>query len=285
MRLYESKTNIKPLKTYKDITLKQFVSKFMISPTLDTPKDKLKMVNGVIFHEEFTTILGYDTLFFDYDSKEIPLTFDEVKAIFMKYECEFYMYTSSSHSESIEKCRVMVPLKNVLSETLRSRSVKLFRRKFIGVDNCSFNRNQRFYIPVKNNDLYKFYGQPGKLITFGELLGFKDDESLLKSLDNTDKWNNVFTLIKSKPISYNTTKNNDKSWSPSMHKHVTYFMNTCFKSGGGNLPTFNAMLIAMKYNDEQLFEQIITKAKSEGWTTYELDQKIKSINKIIAGNK
>lgn len=134
----------------KDVNMVEIDVKTMISePVEGVEKAKLPLINGWTNRSgkrSSNHVENLSYLFLDYDSGFT------IQSFMMKYyRYEFYLYTSSSHSESKHKFRVIVPLHNSVSlEDYKSKKMsKALSMFFKECDPTAFYLDHFFYIPAK----------------------------------------------------------------------------------------------------------------------------------------
>lgn len=284
MRMFKSKKNMNVMDYNK--TIKEFIDQFFNNPIKNIEKDKLPMVQFIVHNKDFSTIDGYEALCLDYDSDKIETKFSDVKVELMKLKCEFYMYTTSSNLtldtetniRNGERFRVIIPLKNIMSEKLRIEIREQLIKKFKNVDPASFNSNQRFYIPACNDENFRIFEHSGKRISIGEILGFRNDSALRSSLKLKSFYSKLAEHGTVKKIIFTDNKKSAKD-----HESVKYFLNTTLMKGG-NAPLYAAIVTCRAFDDEKTLIDVVSKALTEKWTKSEIEQKIKCAERFIKTN-
>lgn len=148
-------------KTTKMITID--LETFLENPMTDTPKEELPMFNGFQnksgVRGQFNTT-GLSAIILDYDS---GYTIEEFCNRYYTYR--WYLYTSSSHSDSKHKFRVILPMMDLLaSEDYTTDARKVLGLKFPEADPTCFYSDHFFFIPAKQEGVpYRFKINYGKL--------------------------------------------------------------------------------------------------------------------------
>lgn len=284
MRFFKYKRGIDCMKVLNyNKTIEDYVNEYFNNPLKNIEKDELPMVHFVKYHKDFKTILGYEALCLDFDDN---ISWIDAKIRMIKFNCEFYMHTTPSHrlfnakkqSMNGDRFRVIIPLKNIMSESLRIEVKSDLIKLFNGVDPASFNSNQRFYLPVKNNDMFKSYEHKGSKISLGELLGFSNDTALKSSLKLKKFYSKLADHGSIKTI-FKREKTSAKN-----KENVKYFLNTELMTGG-NKPLYDAIVSCKACDDIETLNEVVIKAITEKWTKCEIEQKIKCAERFIKTNR
>ena len=133
------------------------------NPMTDTPKEELPMFNafqnptGVRGNLNTT---GLSALILDYDS---GFTIEEFYNRYYTYR--WYLYTSSSHSDSKNKFRVIIPMMDLLaSEDYNTDARRCLQKKFPEADPTGFYSDHFFFIPAKQSGVpYQYKINYGRL--------------------------------------------------------------------------------------------------------------------------
>ncbi len=206
---------------------------------------------------------GISAIVFDIDGKDANtnITIEEFKINF-PFNC--VIYTTTSHTETSHSFRVIVPLYGTVIESVSDVLFKAIEWKYgncCQFDKSQFAKTRLFKLPYNNAKIEMVTNKTEFLTVVCDLI---DDYEL----------NN--------PIKPSIEKNfNDEDvCDVSKNEKVVKYLETSYfmKHGNGdsNNSLYVAICVCIKANDELTLDAVLYKARLDGWSERELQQKLRS---------
>jgi hypothetical protein len=189
---------------------------------------------------------------------------------------QYVIYTSFSSTPEVEKFRVMIPTNRAL--TMEEYNHPVFRRAFKKLfywNDENTVKYQGYCYPIKTKYYQVVYNESDNAVPFDW-----GDETFTKLIK--DEWKSYLEYQK---------KTNDKKPITNLQPHpnaaenrhyVTRYLNTPFPSKNGNTNSnkwlYVAICCCVGCNDMDTLTKVKHKARLEGWSDKEIEQKIQSAN-------
>jgi hypothetical protein len=220
-----------------------------------------------------TNVKVFDVIFLDYDD---TIGYKEAINTFKDYE--FFFYTSFNNGvDGAQKFRIILPLDKEYPASMWCNSMMkklvLTQNIFNGIDSNTM-KVQGYYAPAINpKGKYFTHYNKGKKFSLDPFVKiFK--KLIIDKLIADNKPQRVMT-------GGSVCVRNYKFRTPLGEKTVNDWLNTPFKSSGGNkwseIGLFQCFRLCKNYKDEETKNLIWSIAKSEHWTEQELIRKWESI--------
>lgn len=206
----------------------------------------------------------YEAIFLDVDS---GLSIDRVVEALTNENYQFVLYTSWSHTEEHHRYRIILPLDKPLSKSDFDFMMKIgLYQKLFGFADHSCFMYTGYYTPAKR-PLYRFAYNANQDAKPFSVFHPKIKKMMIELKIQYDKQHMKKPQISTSKSLFSVANS---------HK-VTFYLNTPFNGRNGNeisnTSLYIAICVCISANDIKTLRMVVAKAKSEGWTDKEIEQK------------
>lgn len=183
---------------------------------------------------------------------------------------EYIAYYSASSTSEAERFRVVIPLSEPVDSEIfdycRTRLYEAFNKI---PDVHSFESARWFFVPSK---YVGFHREPNEVFTnkgcsldFYATTGFNEADRKQMQTDKQKRDSQKSDVIDD--------------------ERVDYYLNTDFPmmtgNGDSDSSLYKAVVTCLAHDDEDTLDEVLDKARSEGWSEKELDEKVKKALKFL----
>lgn len=223
----------------------------------------------IVPKERFDTAINVYLICLDIEHSK---TISQVENSLKNSNLSFILYTTWSHSNNDHRFRVLLPLKNPIKfSTFYSEIMKNSLKRIFPFNDCNTVKACGFYLPSNNSPDYYYSYNIANDFAFEDFPKFKQiilEEK--RKFENKPKDNfketTLYKVVKSQRISQFATK------------YLMTNYNKTKGNGDSNLSLFKALLASK--NNPLVTQDIINKAKREGWSDKEIQYKLNKIANI-----